>query len=39
MVTTLTVAIVVLGYTLYRDAHPYPSGDARRLLIVAGGVA
>jgi amino acid transporter len=29
-------AIVVLGYTLYRNVYPYPTGDARWFPIVAG---
>jgi amino acid transporter len=29
-------AVVVLGYTLYRNVYPYPSGDARWFPIVAG---
>jgi amino acid transporter len=28
--------IIVLGYTLYRNVYPYPSGDARWFPIVAG---
>ena len=30
-------AIVVLGYTLYRNVYPYPTGDGRWFPIVAGG--
>jgi hypothetical protein len=29
-------AIVVLGYTLYRNVYPYPSGDAYWFPIVGG---
>jgi len=29
-------AIVVLGYTLYRNVYPYPTGDGRWFPIVAG---
>jgi hypothetical protein len=31
------LGIVVLGYTLYRNVYPYPSGDAYWYPIVAGG--
>ena len=30
-------AVVVLGYTLYRNVYPYPTGDGRWFPIVAGG--
>jgi amino acid transporter len=30
-------AIIVLGYTLYRNVYPYPSGDGHWFPIVAGG--
>jgi amino acid transporter len=30
-------AIIVLGYTLYRNVYPYPAGDGRWFPIVAGG--
>jgi amino acid transporter len=30
-------AIVVLGYTLYRNVYPYPTGDGKWFPIVAGG--
>ncbi|HTU75953.1 MAG TPA: APC family permease [Trebonia sp.] len=30
-------AIIVLGYTLYRNVYPYPSGDGYWYPIVAGG--
>jgi amino acid transporter len=29
-------AVIVLGYTLYRNVYPYPSGDGRWFPIVAG---
>jgi hypothetical protein len=29
-------AIVLLGYTLYRNVYPYPSGDGRWFPVVAG---
>jgi ABC-type thiamin/hydroxymethylpyrimidine transport system permease subunit len=29
-------AIIVLGYTLYRNVYPYPTGDGRWFPIVAG---
>jgi amino acid transporter len=31
------LAIIVLGYTLYRNVYPYPSGDGYWFPIVAGG--
>jgi amino acid transporter len=30
-------AVIVLGYTLYRNVYPYPSGDGKWYPIVAGG--
>jgi amino acid transporter len=30
-------AVVVLGYTLYRNVYPYPTGDGRWFPVVAGG--
>jgi len=30
-------AMLVLGYTLYRNVYPYPTGDGRWFPIVAGG--
>ena len=30
-------AVLVLGYTLYRNVYPYPTGDQRWFPIVAGG--
>ena len=30
-------AIIVLGYTLYRNVYPYPTGDAKWFPVVAGG--
>jgi hypothetical protein len=30
-------AIIVLGYTLYRNVYPYPAGDGYWYPIVAGG--
>jgi amino acid transporter len=31
------VAVLVLGYTLYRNVYPYPTGDQHWFPIVAGG--
>ena len=30
-------AIIVLGYTLYRNVYPYPTGDGKWFPVVAGG--